>query len=398
MTDNPNAHHSRAGWLFVVPWELDYGGGVNQVVTNLIREIDRSDRYRPILLVNRWDHPTFTRESASNPELWRFRVRGPWSAKAPLRNFARYLASLPSDLPTLSRALQHAHVRVVNVHYPGLWALQFVLLRALRLTRARFIVSVHGADVRNALIARGMDAKLWRLLISSADAVIPCSENLAADVRTLCPDASDRISVIHNGIDSERFLTGSARDFPVPSQIAGSPYILNVATFEHKKGQDLLIRAFAELAPSWPEVQLALVGGQGPEREKLSRLSAELGVADRVHFFENVPHSRIPVFMQSATVFALSSREEPFGIVLLEAAACEVPVVATAVGGIPEIVNDESLGRLVPPDDVDSLRRALEQVLVEPEIARAKARALHERVVKDFSWRSSAEQYLKVTS
>ena len=100
----------------------------------------------------------------------------------------------------------------------------------------------------------------------------------------------------------------------------------------------------------------------------------------------------------AAAVFCLASRAEPFGIVLLEAGAFRCPVVATAVGGIPEILEQEVTARLVPPDDPAALATQLRRSLCEAEGARRLAEALHERVLSEFSWRNAHRAYMRLVA
>src|SRR5262249_1147568 len=104
-------------------------------------------------------------------------------------------------------------------------------------------------------------------------------------------------------------------------------------------------------------------------------------------------HAQVARFFDRATAFCLPSRAEPFGIVLLEAGAFRLPVVATRVGGIPEIVEDRVTGLLVPPDDAGSLADALVRVLTDSDFAASAGRGLHDRVRAVFSWRRAYDAY-----
>ena len=99
------------------------------------------------------------------------------------------------------------------------------------------------------------------------------------------------------------------------------------------------------------------------------------------------------MFLERAKAFCLPSRAEPFGIALLEAGAYRLPVVASRVGGIPEIVIHGESGLLVQPDDVDGLAAALDRVMADPDAARGLGERLHRRVANDFPWKRAYEQY-----
>jgi glycosyltransferase involved in cell wall biosynthesis len=180
------------------------------------------------------------------------------------------------------------------------------------------------------------------------------------------------------------------------AQLAGRRYILSVATFEPKKGLDVLIRAFAAMRRSGTDIALVLVGRVEEAATSLRALATELGLDDDVVFVEGLPHSQIGPFFEHASAFCLPSRAEPFGIVLLEAGAFHLPVVATRVGGIPEIIEDGESGLLVEPDDPAALVSALTEVLRDDRLARRLADRLFERVQTEFSWQHSYAEYRRL--
>jgi len=126
-------------------------------------------------------------------------------------------------------------------------------------------------------------------------------------------------------------------------------YILNVASLISIKKHDRLIRAFALIASKKPELNLVLAG-DGKLRVKLYTLVEELNLTERIHFVGNIDKDSVCQLMQQAEVFVLTSDYETFGVVLIEALSCGTPVVATNVGGIPEIINSKNLGYLCDPD------------------------------------------------
>jgi L-malate glycosyltransferase len=171
------------------------------------------------------------------------------------------------------------------------------------------------------------------------------------------------------------------------------PYIVNVGTFENKKGQDILVRAFAKVRERRTDLSLVIVGRSGPQLQILRDLIAELGLSDCVDLREDLPHAQTLSMIRSAKVFALSSRQEPFGIVLLEAAYFSVPVVATRVGGVPEVVADGVTGLLVPADDPAALASAIERVLDDAALAGRIADNARRRTLSEFTWGEAFSRY-----
>jgi glycosyltransferase involved in cell wall biosynthesis len=170
----------------------------------------------------------------------------------------------------------------------------------------------------------------------------------------------ERIKVLRNGVDTDLFrpVDGSrwrARAKP------GQPLIASVGLLIPRKGHDLLIAAMAKL----PDAHL-LIAGQGPDREKLETLAKSLNVADRVELVGSVPHEELPALYSAADMLVLATSREGWPNVLLEAMACGAPVVATNIGGIPEIVTRPEAGVIVPERTPDALADGIRQILSHP--------------------------------
>jgi glycosyltransferase involved in cell wall biosynthesis len=384
----------KRGILFVVPWELETAGGVSQVVANLARVAAASDGFTPVVLVDRWKHRS-PAVSKHGIHTIRFRIPPPGGPVRPLRTLMGFVWQLPATLWHLAAILRQNNIEVVNVHFPGSAVLHFCLLRALGITRTKLVISVHGLDVSYAAKSRGFERFCWIRLSRCANRIVACSDALAREVFAL--DAANRVRVttIHNGVD--RSALDAERDLGYAvTELAGQPYILNVATFEHKKGQDVLLDAFRLIEGAFPGLCLVLVGRSGDTLAELKRRVAGYGLSDRVFFYENVPHSRVAAFYERAALFCLPSRAEPFGIVLLEAACYGIPVVASRVGGVGEVVRDGVDARLVEPQDTDALAAALRELLLD-EGARARfARAFARRASSEFSWEAAFRKYVAV--
>lgn len=201
-----------------------------------------------------------------------------------------------------------------------------------------------------------------------------------------------KIRVIRNGIDTDCYRapgdTASVRaSLGIP---ADAPVIGTVGRLNEIKRQDLLLRAFARLRCPGPAAHLLLVG-DGPLRAELEQLAKELGVVDRVHFAGYQDHT--PPYLHAMQVFALTSRSEGMPQALLEACVAGVPVVASRVGGIPEVVEHDRTGLLCEPGDEGTLVSALESLLGSPELRRRLAAAAHDRVESAFSVARMAAEY-----
>ena len=389
-----NTSYLGNGYMFVLPWEPVGSSGVNQVVLNLLHQFEIHGDMRPILLIQSWKHDVPETEVVGKQIYIRYRVRSADSVSGSLRGFAAFCFLLPKELWGLRRLLKTNAVTAINIHYPGLATTSFSILKFLGAYRGRLMLTFHGLDLKLAAETRGWRGMLWKWNGLQADIITACSAALARDLVDAFPAWKGRIRPIHNGLEVGRFAATSEQGSQVDPTLRGRRYILNVGTFETKKGQDVLVRAFHTLSSRFQELLLVLVGGAGPTRPGLEALVAELGLKERVVFRENIDHAQMAAFYRHAAVFALPSRSEPFGIAILEAGAFGVPVVASRVGGVPEIISSAESGILVEPDDPEQLSAALESLVAEPALARAMGACLQQRVIQEFSWVGAYRQYL----
>jgi glycosyltransferase involved in cell wall biosynthesis len=246
------------------------------------------------------------------------------------------------------------------------------------------------------IVTRRMDYVLrrgpWTNLLynRSVAAVVAISE----EVRRRLLDAgvrSERVAVIRSGVEPPAGLPGAAGRAAARARFGadGERVIGIVAALERRKGHDVLLRALATLdgAPPWR----CLVCGGGSQHDALRRLAADLGIADRVRFIGEQP--QVADVLAALDVFVMPSRHEGLGVAVLEAMAMSLPVIASAVGGIPEAVKPRETGLLVPPDDPAALAAALNELLRDVEKAKRMGVAGRERVLAEFSMEEMASQY-----
>jgi glycosyltransferase involved in cell wall biosynthesis len=205
----------------------------------------------------------------------------------------------------------------------------------------------------------------------------------ALAIRDLCLAegvAPERIAVIRNGVDLDAFDRGAAAGAGLPP--APGPLGVNVANLHHPvKGHEDLLRAFAAVRRELPAARLALVGG-GERRPLLERLAGELGLAEAVRFTGQ--RLDVPAIVARADVVVSASHAEGISNAILEGMAARRPVVATAVGGSPELVADGETGLLVPPRAPGALAAALVALLRDPARARAMGEAGRARAAREF--------------
>jgi len=321
------------------------------------------------------------------------RLWSPWTERGSIVGFLKWVLASPVWIFDMLRFCRRHRVLAFNVHFPSLSVFPFALLRFLRLYRGALIISFHGADLSNAMGAGRIERALWKFVLHSATAIVACSKAFSADVSEFAGEAAPNVHAVQNGLDIHYFVNNVDRANGLPAVLLNREFIMTVATWERKKGLDILLRAFAEVQRARAGLALVLIGRAGEAESALRMIAGELGVANDVLFLESVPHAQVGLYLEHAKAFCLPSRAEPFGIAILEAGAYRLPVVASRVGGIPEIVVDGETGLLVEPDDVRALAAALGRVLCDTDLARDLGERLYRRVITDFSWKRAYQDY-----
>ncbi|GAA2613313.1 glycogen synthase [Dactylosporangium fulvum] len=253
-----------------------------------------------------------------------------------------------------------------------------------------------------------------RTAVEAADAVIAVSAGMKADVLRAYPAVDpDRVHVVYNGIDTEQYAPDPATDVLERLGIDPQrPSVAYVGRITRQKGLPYLLRAARHLPP---DVQLVLLAG-APDTPEIAAEVTGLAGELREHrqgvvwVQEMLPKHEVIQVLSHATLFVCPSIYEPMGIVNLEAMACQTAVVATATGGIPEVVADRETGLLVPIDQVTDgsgtpldearfvadLADAMNELLEEPARAAEFGRAGRQRAVDHFSWSAIADRTLAV--
>jgi alpha-maltose-1-phosphate synthase len=282
------------------------------------------------------------------------------------------------------------------------------------------VVTVHSLEPlrpwKAEQLGGGYALSSWceRTALEAADAVIAVSAGMKRDVLKAYPSvAADRVQVVHNGIDTKQYAPDPRTDVMERLRIdPDRPSVVYVGRITRQKGLPYLLRA-AQAIP--PDAQLVLLAGAPDTPEiavEVESLVAELHQTREgvIWIAEMLPKHEVIQVLTHATLFVCPSIYEPMGIVNLEAMACETAVVATATGGIPEVVADGSTGLLVPieqatdgtgtplnPDRfVADLAAAITELLENPQRAAEMGKAGRRRAIEHFSWDAIAERTMEV--
>lgn len=320
---------------------------------------------------------------------------------------------------TLARCLgMAAQVERADIVHAHTWYTHFAATLVQQLTGARMVLTTHSLEPhrpwKREQLGRAYDMSSWieRAAYESADGVVAVSRAMARDVHTLYGVDLARVATIPNGIDPDEFQpTADPERLRALGVDPAVPYVLFVGRITRQKGLPHLLRAARHLPGG---TQLVLAAGQPDTPEIAGETTALVKALQdegrvRVVWLDRMLARRdVALLYSSARVFACPSVYEPFGIINLEAMACACPVVATRVGGIPEVVVDGETGTLVAftpaaDDNPDPLRparfaqdfaAALADLLADPERARAMGEAGRARVEARFTWAAIAEATL----
>jgi len=298
------------------------------------------------------------------------------------------------------------------------WYSHFAGLLARPLSGAPLVLTTHSLEPhrpwKEEQLGSAYHATTWieRTAYQNADGVIAVSSAMKADVESLYGVAPERVRVIHNGIDPEEYRPREDAELMARWGIdSEQPTVLFVGRITRQKGILHLVRAIRHMDPG---TQVVLCAGApdtpeiGEEMRRLVEDARREAGGALVWISDMLPKREIIALYSQASVFVCPSIYEPFGIINLEAMACETPVVASAVGGIPEIIVPGETGLLVPfeavgggsaePRDPEGFSKdladAINELMRSPERRAGMGRASRERVLAHFSWRRIAEQTL----
>jgi len=327
-------------------------------------------------------------------------VRGyaPWARVSAGPDGPRFAPALETLSIALAMARDHVDADIAHAHT---WYADMAGLWIRTLYRIPLVVTLHSMEPlrpwKADQLSTGYLLSTWieKTAVEAADRVIAVSATMREDILAHFRVDPSKVIVIHNGIDPERFRPTDKRD-ALDGFGVRTPYVLFVGRITDQKGIFHLLEAATRLPPG---VQVVLCASAPDTPEIEARLRRAVSAhPNAVWINEMVPHDVVTQLYSHAAVFACPSVYEPFGLINLEAMACETPVVASAVGGILEVVVDGETGLLVEPARPDVLAEALTRVLANPALGRSMGRAGRRRVETRFSWSSVAERTEQVYS
>ncbi len=285
---------------------------------------------------------------------------------------------------------------VVHAHT---WYMSFAGMLAKKLYNSKLVATVHSLEPlrpwKEEQLGGGYRLSSWleETGLKACDAVVAVSEEMSADLREHYGIPPERVHVIPNGVDASAFRR--EEDPSILERLGVEvPYILFLGRLSRQKGIFDLVEAFKALKT---ELNLVLVTGPADTQGLVDELSGAVGGLSRIRWINRmVTHEEAVALYSSCELFVCPSRYEPFGIINLEAMACERPVVATRVGGIMEVVQDGETGVLVPSEDPEALGRAIDDLMSDRGLREEMGARGRARVEKHFTWRTVAERTVEL--
>ena len=287
-----------------------------------------------------------------------------------------------AQLRMLMALMRRLRPAAVHAHWIVSQGIVLAAAAVLGAKGPRLICTAHGSDV--SALRGGLWRAVRRWVARRCDGIVAVSEALKARlVAEGCPIG--RIEVVPMGADLETLF--------VPSESRrNAAEILFVGRLVPGKGADLLLRALPAVFAACPDATLTLVGG-GPERENLVALARQLDVVPRVNFLGPLPHAALAERYRRTAVTVLPSREEGFGLVLVEAMGCGCPVAASDIPSLRELLQDGEAGRLFRAGDAEDMARTLIELLADDAARLGLAARGRAHAVALFGWRALAQRY-----
>ena len=363
-------------------------GGVEEACRHLALECRRQG-HEAFIVTTRHPQSLPAQQQVEGIDVFRFPFEMPRVHPAGL---ARFACAFPGDLCAVCRLLRSRRTDIIHVQCVG--PNGFYALWAAQATGLSLVVTTQGERTMDAgRLYQKSAAANWTLkrLLQKADYVTACSRQTLDDAKQFADFSLEgKSQPIYNGIALEEF-DANATPFEHPN-----PYILGLGRIVPQKGFDILLDAYARLLGRRPDAPDLVIAGDGPERESLQAQAASLGLKNRVFLTGRADRTSAVSLFHGCALFVLPSRQEPQGIVSLEAMACGKAVVAARVGGVPEIVREGETGLLFPAEDSAALAQLLETLLAAPERAAALGQAGRARVEQCFTWNRIAGQYFEI--
>ncbi|GIV59674.1 N-acetyl-alpha-D-glucosaminyl L-malate synthase BshA [Rhodocaloribacter litoris] len=307
----------------------------------------------------------------------------------PLFEYPPYTLNLTSKMVDV---VKYERLDLLHVHYAIPHATSAVLARDILATEGLHVpvvTTLHGTDI--TIVGRDPSfAPVVSYSINRSDGVTAVSEYLRQETLCCCGGVTAEIEVIPNFIDTRRFRRTNKEHFKQAICPKGEKLLVHVSNFRPVKRAPEVVEVFHRLRSENLPVKLILVG-DGPDRVPTEHLARQRGVYEDIRFLGK--QEPVEEILSIADVFLMPSGSETFGLAALEAMACEVPVVASNIGGLPELVVDGETGFLCPLGDIEAFTARTREILLDEALHARMAKAARARAVNTFDVRHIVPLY-----
>lgn len=289
------------------------------------------------------------------------------------------------NVPELRKIYNDFKPDVVNVHYISGYGLMATLagLRPL-------VLNCYGSDIFVAPKKSKIVGWIVKKLLKGADAVAATSKAMATEAERIMDSPCKKVTVTPFGVDVILFKKDENRSYSERPIIGIIKYLLPEYNIP------LLIKAFAIVKDKAVIRPLLHIYGSGPLKEELVALTKELGIYDDVTFFETIPNQEVPKALNTMDVFVNSSNVESFGVNIVEAMACELPVVATPCPGPKEVIDNGITGIVLKDWDENELADELIKLVENPTLRIKYGKAGRKKVLREYDWSKNVETLISV--
>lgn len=293
----------------------------------------------------------------------------------------RYLEALP----LLKKVIKIFQPDIIHAHY----ATSYGLLGAL-VGFHPYIISVWGSDIFDFPNISLFHKNIIKYNFFKADIILSTSNVMAEEIQKY---TSKGIKVTPFGVDINEFKPLNVDSIFKPNEIV----IGTIKTLEEKYGIEYLIRAFSIVKKRNNQLPLKLlIVGEGSQKTYLKKLAEDLGIAEDSVFTGKIVHSLVPVYDNMLSISVSVSNSESFGVAVIEASACEKPVVVSNVGGLPEVVEDGVTGLIVPPRNPEKTALAIEKLILDSSLRAEMGKAGRKRVFQLYNWHNNVQQMISI--
>lgn len=289
------------------------------------------------------------------------------------------------NVPEIRSIFKSFKPNVVNVHYMSGYGLMASLagLRPL-------VLNCYGSDIFVAPKKSMVVKYIVKKLLNSADAVAATSKAMAAEAERIMDNPGKRVMVTPFGVDVFLFKKYENRSYNK------RPVIGIIKYLKPEYNIPLLIKAFAIVKAKTSITPLLHIYGSGPLKDELVSLTKDLGIFDDVTFFETIPNQEVPKALNTMDIFVNSSNVESFGVNIVEAMACELPVVATPCPGPKEVIENKVTGIVLKDWNPNELAEELIKLVENPALREQYGKAGREKVLREYDWSKNVETLINI--